>query len=156
MHVTVLCGGKGTRLGADRPKCLVEVAGRPFIEHKLDQLRQQGATAFQLAVGPYGADFAYLGLTMILDLQTGITGCRDWLKGWWTMGDALFTDPPEIWARKSSPLYLVKKAGGNVGGLYEDCGLYRGTNWNRILHVPGRMYTINTPEDLEDTRAAMD
>ena len=47
MQVASLCGGLGTRLGdlaRDRPKALVPVAGRPFIEHQLDLLRGQGLT----------------------------------------------------------------------------------------------------------------
>lgn len=50
----ILCGGRGTRLSAlysDRPKILVPVAGRPFIEWQLEWLAQQGITEIHLAAG---------------------------------------------------------------------------------------------------------
>ncbi|MBI11298.1 MAG: hypothetical protein CMM55_17420 [Rhodospirillaceae bacterium] len=53
-QVAVLCGGLGTRLlplTADRPKPMVEVAGRPFLEHLLEQFAEQGITRFVLMTG---------------------------------------------------------------------------------------------------------
>jgi bifunctional UDP-N-acetylglucosamine pyrophosphorylase / glucosamine-1-phosphate N-acetyltransferase len=37
-RVVILAAGKGTRMGAEIPKPLVEVAGRPMIEHLLDSV----------------------------------------------------------------------------------------------------------------------
>jgi NDP-sugar pyrophosphorylase family protein len=50
----ILCGGKGTRLSAlysDRPKILVPIAGRPFLEWQLEWLGQAGITDIHLAAG---------------------------------------------------------------------------------------------------------
>jgi len=50
----VLAGGLATRLqGAvdDRPKCLAEVQGRPFLAYLLELLRRQGFTSAVLLVG---------------------------------------------------------------------------------------------------------
>lgn len=41
-RVIVLAAGKGTRMGADVPKPLVEVAGRPMLDHLLDNVRDSG------------------------------------------------------------------------------------------------------------------
>ena len=41
-RVIILAAGKGTRMGADVPKPLVEVAGRPMVEHLLDNVRDSG------------------------------------------------------------------------------------------------------------------
>ncbi|MDP2631570.1 MAG: NTP transferase domain-containing protein [Candidatus Uhrbacteria bacterium] len=38
-RVIVLAAGKGKRMGADVPKALVEIAGRPMIDHLLDSIR---------------------------------------------------------------------------------------------------------------------
>ena len=45
LPVAILAGGLATRLGPlsrEMPKCLIEVAGRPFIHHQLRQLHDQG------------------------------------------------------------------------------------------------------------------
>lgn len=41
-RVIILAAGKGKRMGADLPKPLVEIAGRPMIEHLLDNVRDSG------------------------------------------------------------------------------------------------------------------
>jgi NDP-sugar pyrophosphorylase family protein len=51
--VAVLAGGRATRLGslaASAPKCLLEVAGRAFLDHQLDQLERQGVRRVVLLV----------------------------------------------------------------------------------------------------------
>ena len=53
MQCVILAGGRGTRLGrltADRPKALVDVAGRPFLEYQLELLRRSGAREVVLCV----------------------------------------------------------------------------------------------------------
>lgn len=57
--VLVLCGGAGTRLRSitgEVPKGMATVAGRPFLELLLDQLKRQGFTRVILAVG-FQSDF---------------------------------------------------------------------------------------------------
>jgi len=53
----LLCGGRATRLGAlaaDRPKSLLDVGGRPFIDHQLDWLRRGGVRQVVLCLGHQG------------------------------------------------------------------------------------------------------
>ena len=55
--VAVLAGGLATRLGPlsrETPKCLMEVAGRPFIDHQLRLLQGQGVRRVVLCVGHLG------------------------------------------------------------------------------------------------------
>lgn len=54
MQAIILCGGKATRLAAlhgDRPKALVPVAGRPFLEWQLAWLARGGVRRVHLAAG---------------------------------------------------------------------------------------------------------
>ena len=69
-QAAILIGGKGTRLGdavRDIPKPLLEVCGRPFVEHVMGNLRRFGFDHFVLLAGYqaavvedyYGADSAF-------------------------------------------------------------------------------------------------
>lgn len=60
-QAAILIGGKGTRLGdavRDVPKPLLEVCGRPFVEHVMLNLRRFGFTEFVLLAG-YQADVVH-------------------------------------------------------------------------------------------------
>lgn len=55
--LVVLCGGQGTRLGSltkDRPKSMVEVLGRPFIEWQMELVVAQGIKRVMACVGRGG------------------------------------------------------------------------------------------------------
>lgn len=59
--VAILAGGLATRLGslaAQRPKALIPVAGRPFIDHQLELLRRRGVRRVVLCVGHLGEQIA--------------------------------------------------------------------------------------------------
>ena len=54
MKAVILSGGLGTRLRtivADRPKPMAEVQGKPFLEHLIGRLREQGLCELVLCVG---------------------------------------------------------------------------------------------------------
>jgi NDP-sugar pyrophosphorylase family protein len=57
--VAILAGGLGTRLhtvsGSTLPKALVPVADRPFIDHKLEELRRRGVREVVFLIG-HGGD----------------------------------------------------------------------------------------------------
>src|SRR4051794_20879097 len=53
-----LVGGRGTRLGthtAETPKPLLEVAGRPFLDHLIDNAARFGIDRFILLGGYHGS-----------------------------------------------------------------------------------------------------
>jgi NDP-sugar pyrophosphorylase family protein len=57
LPVAILAGGLATRLGPltrETPKCLLDVAGRPFIYHQLRQLQGQGVRKVVLCLGHFG------------------------------------------------------------------------------------------------------
>ena len=89
-QAVILLGGKGTRIAErfpDRPKCLVPVAGRPFLEWQFDWLKQNGVADVLLAAG-HMADVleAYLaarnpdGLEIVLSREPQPLGTGGALK----------------------------------------------------------------------------
>ena len=54
LSVAILCGGKGTRAQQPINKCFVEVGGKPFILHIMEQLESFGFTTFVLCRGEDG------------------------------------------------------------------------------------------------------
>ena len=65
----ILAAGQGTRLRPftdDRPKCMVEVAGRPILHHQLRALRHHGINEIVIVRG-------YLGDRISPDVPDGVT-----------------------------------------------------------------------------------
>jgi glucose-1-phosphate cytidylyltransferase len=58
MQVLILCGGRGTRLNGERPKPLMEIAGRPIVSHVISIYAQQGFSDFVLLTGYQGDEIA--------------------------------------------------------------------------------------------------
>jgi NDP-sugar pyrophosphorylase family protein len=59
LPVAILAGGLATRLGplaGEIPKCLVDVAGRPFAVHQIQLLQRAGFTDVVFLVGHLGAE----------------------------------------------------------------------------------------------------
>src|SRR5688572_5037943 len=53
-QAVILAGGRGTRLGSytdDRPKPMVEIGGKPFLEYLVELLRDQGFDRLLLLLG---------------------------------------------------------------------------------------------------------
>lgn len=80
LSVALLAGGLATRLmpiTETIPKCLVEVAGRPFLEHQFEHLRRCGLRKVVLCVGHLGErvrDFAGDGQRFGLEVTYSFDG----------------------------------------------------------------------------------
>jgi glucose-1-phosphate cytidylyltransferase len=75
MKVVILCGGRGTRLNGERPKPLIEIAGRPIVEHVISIYARQGFSDFVLLTGYQGDEVAAWASTapwQIECLDTGV------------------------------------------------------------------------------------
>jgi glucose-1-phosphate cytidylyltransferase len=58
VDVVILCGGRGTRLNGERPKPLMEIAGRPIVWHVVSIYAAQGFRDFVLLTGWRGDEIA--------------------------------------------------------------------------------------------------
>lgn len=57
MKVVIMAGGKGTRIASvrnDVPKPMIEVCGKPILEHQIDNLKACGLTDITLVIGYLG------------------------------------------------------------------------------------------------------
>jgi D-glycero-D-manno-heptose 1,7-bisphosphate phosphatase len=73
MQAVILAGGRGTRLGAmtdDCPKPLIDVGGRPFVDHLIANLARHGFTEILLLTGYLAERFK------LLEARAGSLGCR--------------------------------------------------------------------------------
>jgi len=54
MQIVIFCGGLATRLGElakEIPKSMIDIDGKPFLEHQIDNLKKQGVKDIILCVG---------------------------------------------------------------------------------------------------------
>jgi len=78
--VAILAGGLATRLGSltqSIPKSLIEIAGKPFITHQLDCLREQGIRSVVICIGHLGGMIEEVignGLNWDIDVKYSIDG----------------------------------------------------------------------------------
>ena len=57
MKVVIMAGGKGTRIASvasDIPKPMIQIQGRPILEHEIVCLREQGFTDILITVSHLG------------------------------------------------------------------------------------------------------
>lgn len=57
MKCVIMAGGKGTRISSvasDIPKPMIQISGKPVLEHEIDGLREQGFTDILITVGHLG------------------------------------------------------------------------------------------------------
>lgn len=79
----ILAGGRGTRLRPltdSRPKPMIEIAGKPFLEHLVELLRDQGFTRFLMLLGylpEVVQDYFGDGRRWGVDVQYAVTAADD-------------------------------------------------------------------------------
>lgn len=57
MKVVIMAGGKGTRIAAinaEVPKPMIEICGKPILQHQIECLKEQGLTDITLVIGHLG------------------------------------------------------------------------------------------------------
>lgn len=137
IDVAILCGGLGTRLGlVDKPKCLAEVAGRPFLEHLLELLHRHGAERVVLLTGHLADQVA--AHTFPADLKVELVYDKA-MKG---TAKALINAIPAL----TSPYVLVCN-----GDTWTDVDLCRLVMVGHNVRRPAILMTRSYAGDIDDS-----
>jgi L-glutamine-phosphate cytidylyltransferase len=90
MRALILAAGRGRRmgpLGDDRPKCLIELCGRPLIERQVAALRRGGAQEIGVVRGYRAEMLNFPGLTYFdnprwadTNMVSSLVAAADWLR----------------------------------------------------------------------------
>ena len=54
MQIAIMCGGLATRLGSlskNIPKSMIDIEGKPFLEHQIEMLKKHNITDIVLCIG---------------------------------------------------------------------------------------------------------
>jgi molybdopterin-guanine dinucleotide biosynthesis protein A len=176
MITAVLCGGSGGRLLGDNPdvlqKCCVEVAGRPFLHWRIEQLLRCGytdlhfitkgryAAEVKMVVGDYPVHIEdisgnkFQAASYAAELGKNDTVCV-------VNGDTWMDIPPYYDSVHQTPLMLlVPPFEGHPPNVcmrsatpnYLDAGVYWINNewpqiWEYMVRIGERPYHLNTPKD---------
>lgn len=179
MITAVLCGGSGSRLLGDnedvRQKCCVEVAGKPFLQWRIEQLLDCGHRNLHfITKGRYGAEVKqtvgdwpvhiesisgdkFQAVSYAAELGQGETVCI-------VNGDTWFP-VPQYYDFFGTPLMVVCPPGKQQPNVsmgqgypnYLDAGIYWiNNNWPqhwKHMFVDQTPYHLNTPKDKEELDA---
>src|SRR5271156_6862674 len=90
MRAVILAAGRGSRmgqLGGDRPKCLVELGGRPLIERQIAALRRGGVDQIGVVCGYRAEMIDFPNLFYFANerwaetnMVTSLTAAASWLR----------------------------------------------------------------------------
>jgi len=90
MRALILAAGRGSRmgkLGDERPKCLVELQGRPLLERQVAALRRGGVSDIGIVRGYQAAKFDFPGLTYFdnkrwaeTNMVMSLAAAAEWLR----------------------------------------------------------------------------
>ena len=170
MKALILSAGLGTRLKPltdDTPKPLIEVGGKPVIQHLIEKLWRAWVT--QIIVNMHHLPMKMLSIEGVLfsyekellGEEGAIMNLRDWLEGtpfFVLNGDTLSdVDLMEMkrlmWQEKCAVRYVNEGKFGGVALYPEDW--FKHMAKPPFLYRPGiRFIDIGTPEGLAEARAA--
>src|SRR5271154_5280112 len=90
MRALILAAGRGSRMGAvgdERPKCLVELEGRPLLERQVAALRRGGAESVGIVRGYRAERLQFPGLTYFdnprwseTNMVMSLAAAAEWLR----------------------------------------------------------------------------
>ena len=140
----ILCAGRGTRLGLDMPKCMVDVGGKPILERIANDLEKHGITKIivnlsmypEMVMKYFGQRFLYL----YEPVPMGERATVDLIKGWFPNEDILV---------KNGDTLITVENKKNI----EHCGATEYFKDGSVVKYRGYDFIdCGTPEGLEKAR----
>ena len=160
----VLAAGEGVRMRSATPKALHEVAGRPMIAHALAALREAGASAVAVVVGPGRDDVAAAARAYFADVEIFLQSERRGTAHATLAARAAiargFDDVLVVYA--DAPLLTAPSLGALREALADDVDLaalaFEATNptgYGRMIERGGRLVAIREEKDATAAERAI-
>jgi len=160
----VLAAGEGVRMRSATPKALHEVAGRPMIVHALAALREAGASAVAVVVGPGRDDVAAAARAYFADVEIFLQSERRGTAHATLAARAAiargFDDVLVVYA--DAPLLTAPSLGALREALADDVDLaalaFEATNptgYGRMIERGGRLVAIREEKDATAAERAI-
>jgi len=160
----VLAAGEGVRMRSATPKALHEVAGRPMIVHALAALREAGASAVAVVVGPGRDDVAAAARAYLADAEIFLQSERRGTAHATLAARAAiargFDDVLVVYA--DAPLLTAPSLGALREALADDVDLaalaFEATNptgYGRMIERGGRLVAIREEKDATAAERAI-
>jgi bifunctional UDP-N-acetylglucosamine pyrophosphorylase/glucosamine-1-phosphate N-acetyltransferase len=160
----VLAAGEGVRMRSATPKALHEVAGRPMIAHALAALREAGASAVAVVVGPGRDDVAAAARAYFADAEIFLQSERRGTAHATLAARAAiargFDDVLVVYA--DAPLLTAPSLGALREALADDVDLaalaFEATNptgYGRMIERGGRLVAIREEKDATAAERAI-
>ncbi|MGA4837588.1 NTP transferase domain-containing protein [Streptomyces sp. G45] len=162
MKAVVLAAGRGSRMGpytADRPKCLMEIAGRSLLDRQVAALRAAGADEVAVVTGWQPDAFAATGLRLFHNPRWARTTMVDSLAAadaWLSAGPVLVSYGDIVYsaatarrlAHSRAPLALVHDPdwlalwSRRLDDPFADAERFRQDASGRLIDIGGRAHSV--------------
>jgi bifunctional UDP-N-acetylglucosamine pyrophosphorylase/glucosamine-1-phosphate N-acetyltransferase len=160
----VLAAGEGARMNSAIPKALHAVAGRPMIVHALAALKETGASAIAVVVGPGRDDVAAAARAFVPEAEIfvqserrgtahAVLAARPALARDYDDALVVYADAPLMTAPSLKALRQALADGADLAALAFETA--KPTGYGRMIERDGRLLAIREEKDATTTERAI-
>jgi bifunctional UDP-N-acetylglucosamine pyrophosphorylase/glucosamine-1-phosphate N-acetyltransferase len=160
----VLAAGEGVRMNSAIPKALHAVAGRPMIVHALAALKEAGASAIAVVVGPGRDDVAAAARAFVPEAEIfvqserrgtahAVLAARPALARDYDDALVVYADAPLMTAPSLKALRQALADGADLAALAFETA--KPTGYGRMIERDGRLLAIREEKDATTTERAI-